>query len=202
MPGSPQRRRPPCHPARRAPGEANARLVANEEQFLLLSALPIGRFATWLGPSSIYRVSARGQGTEDRGPSGKQGGRERQSMMSEGHEQRGGRRGRPEGRRGGRPLRRAARCALECAGRPLPCDSGPGVSVPAADSGRGGKAKQAQATRAWQRAGLASKHVVSVSGAWHKNVRAAPGGDTSASSPWLPPVLLPGVSDRLPGPQT
>lgn len=71
--------------------------MANEEQFLLLSALPIGRFATWLGPSSIYRVSARGQGTEDRGPSGKQGGRERQSMMSEGHEQRGGRRGRPEG---------------------------------------------------------------------------------------------------------
>lgn len=163
VPGSPQRRRPPCHPAWRAPGEANARLVANEEQFLLLSALPIGRFATWLGPSSIYRVSARGQGTEDRGPSGKQGGHERQSMMSEGHEQRGGRRGRPEGRREGgplrrrpegrqeggplrhrpegrregRPLRRAARCALECAGRPLPCDSGPGVSVPAADSGRG-----------------------------------------------------------------
>lgn len=69
-------------------------------------------------------------------------------------------------------------------------------------AGGGGKAKQAQATRAWQRAGLASKHVVSVSGAWHKNVRAAPGGDTSASGPWLPPVLLPGVSDRLPGPQT
>lgn len=46
------------------------------------------------------------------------------------------------------------------------------------------------------------QHVDSVSDVWHKNVGDTPGVDTGTSGPWFPRVLLPSVSDRLPGPQT